>query len=139
MPTEVSHAWLDRIVTARQRLSEVHSRRLELQRLLQFGDCETNDYFDEASEILHRDGAEHRFTALTARTMQLTVELIDAEKHGATVGPILQGLTEVADALQETILNTEALLADARELQVQRAEEYSDIDRLEEHPAYERL
>lgn len=129
--TEVSHAWLDRVVTARQRLADINTRRFALQKLMKVGDVDYGGT-DEAATILMRDGTHWRAEAILARVLQLTSNLNDAERTGSSVGPIMLGLTEVADALEETILNTEALLAD-----VGQAED-PFIDRLEEHPTYER-
>jgi len=132
--TEVSHAWLDRVVTARQRITGIHQNRYHLTKLLRQGDPEfTNDYSDDAAEVLGRDGTDYRAAAIAERVMQLTVDLDAAIRAGTSIGGILNGLTELEDALEETILNTEALLAE-----VACAAEDPFVDRLEEHPAYER-
>lgn len=130
--TEVSPAWLDRVVTARQRHAEASRLLYRLGQLLKAGDDESVQYNPDADVILDRDGTAYRESALSARLMQLRVELGTAEKHGFSIGPVLLGLTEVTHVLQDTVLNTEALLADAP------APEDPFIDRLEEHPAYER-
>lgn len=129
--SEVSHAWLDRVVTARQRLTEAGAALSALQGLINRGDIDAHNYNESADDILSRDGASHRLQALRRRKAQLEISLEDAEKNGDTVGAILMGLTELLDAANETHLNTEALLSDI---------EVEDpfIDRLEEHPAHER-
>lgn len=132
MTTEVSHRWLDSVVTARTRLSEALTLKFQLSRLLWAADIERPEYSDDAEAILGRDGTQWRVEALTARIIQIQRDLQDAERTGSSMGPILLSLTEVIDAVNETILNTEALLSD-----VGQAED-PFIDRLEEHPAYER-
>lgn len=135
--TEVSPRWLDSVVTASQRLAEARGLLFQLKKLTYHADIDHNEYFDAAVEVFDRDGVSIREEAMSVRILQVAVELAAAKKHGYTVGPILLALTEVIDTLQETVLNTEALLADARELQAQAVED-PFIDRLEEHPAYER-
>lgn len=130
--TEVSVTWLDRVVTARQRSMEAYRLVTRLATLVRRGDDTYSAYSEGAEAVLTRDGTGLRVQAIRNRLTILDSELRQAEGYGGSVGSILLGLTEVIDALNETILNTEALLADVE------SPEDPFIDRLEEHPAYER-
>lgn len=131
--TEVSHAWLDRVVVARQRSREAYALVGRLSRLTKFGDEDSNLYSERAEVILTNDGTSMRLQAIRNRLATLDFDIRQAECYGRSVGPVLLGLTEVIDTLNETILNTEALLEPADD-----GDGDPFIDRLEEHPAYER-
>lgn len=132
--TEVSHAWLDRVVTAQQRMTAVRRNLNRLAALLELGEGDDSryGYREGAWEILDRDGTHIRKAAVEHRLASLERDLDSAVAAGSSIGTILNGLTELEAALQETVLNTEALLSDVG------AAKDPFIDRLEEHPAYER-
>lgn len=131
--TEVSHAWLDRVVTAQQRMAAVRRSIASLRGLTACGDLDDRRYAGtDAEEILDRDGTSFRLAAVERRLASLERDLDTSIACGSSVGAVLNGLTELEETLTETILNTEALLSDIGVI------EDPFVDRLEEHPAYER-
>lgn len=132
--TEVSMAWLERVVEARRRTQEANRQIATLRALLRRGDETSSTYDERASEALLADGTGFRLQALRNRVAVIEFDLRQAECQGSTVGPVLMALTEVNDTLLETILATALML---EKLDSEPVED-PFIDRLEEHPAYER-